>query len=118
VDGGTTVGRTTKDWRSRRTCCISRPRRRPGGRLGSETRVASELGPDARSGRQYSTHLEKESLPMKMNKNLGMVLLSLWLILHALISFFNIAFTGLYIITGGLALLTGIVILFFDKPTA
>jgi hypothetical protein len=55
---------------------------------------------------------------MKMNKNLGMVLLSLWLILHALISFFNIAFTGLYIITGGLALLTGIVILFFDKPTA
>jgi hypothetical protein len=49
---------------------------------------------------------------MQVTKNLGLLLLSIWLILHALISLFNISFTGLSIIMACLALLTGIVIVF------
>jgi divalent metal cation (Fe/Co/Zn/Cd) transporter len=49
---------------------------------------------------------------MQVTKNLGLLLLSIWLILHALISLFSISFTGLPIIMACLALLTGVVIVF------
>jgi hypothetical protein len=53
---------------------------------------------------------------MQVNKNLGLLLLSIWLILHALISLFNISFSGLAIIMACLALLTGLVIVFSGGP--
>ncbi len=52
---------------------------------------------------------------MKMNKNLGMILLSLWLIAHAFISFFHIGWSGLNTVMPAFALITGLVILFYDK---
>ena len=55
---------------------------------------------------------------MKMNKNLGMILLSLWLIAHAVISFFQLAWSGLNTIMPVFALVTGLVILFYDKSSA
>jgi hypothetical protein len=51
---------------------------------------------------------------MKLTKSLGLLLLSIWLILHGLISLFNISFRGLYIIMAVLALAAGIVIVFFE----
>lgn len=52
---------------------------------------------------------------MRLTKNLGMLLLSIWLILHGLISLFNISFSGLYIIMACLALVAGIVIVLFSN---
>jgi len=51
---------------------------------------------------------------MRLTKSLGLLLLSIWLILHGLISLFNISFKGLYIIMACLALAAGIVIIFFE----
>jgi len=55
---------------------------------------------------------------MRLTKNLGMLLLSIWLILHGLISLFNFTFSGLYIIMALLALVAGIVIVFFEGQKA
>ncbi len=51
---------------------------------------------------------------MKLTKSLGLLLLSIWLIAHGLISLFQIDFRGLYIIMACLALAAGIVIVFFE----
>jgi len=55
---------------------------------------------------------------MRLTKNLGMLLLSIWLILHGLISLFNFTFSGLAIIMACLALAAGIVIVLFDSSKA
>ena len=44
-------------------------------------------------------------------RNFGMILLGIWLILHGLVSLFGLAFSGLPIILGILALVAGILIL-------
>jgi hypothetical protein len=54
---------------------------------------------------------------MRLNKNLGMLLLSIWLILHALITLFDISFRGLYAIMAVLALVAGIVIVLFSNQS-
>ena len=55
---------------------------------------------------------------MKLNKNLGMILLSLWLITHAVVSLINANIPAVNITRAVLALLAGVVILLFDKSTA
>ena len=48
---------------------------------------------------------------MKITKNLGILLLAIWLILHGLISLLNFAFAGLPLVMGILALVAGILLL-------
>ena len=48
---------------------------------------------------------------MKITKNIGMLLLSIWLILTGLISLLSFSFTGLPIIMAVLAIAAGIFIL-------
>lgn len=48
---------------------------------------------------------------MRITKNLGMLLLGIWLILQGLIALFSLSFSGLGIVMGLLALLAGILIL-------
>jgi hypothetical protein len=47
----------------------------------------------------------------KFTKNIGMLLLAIWLILYGLIALFSLSFTGLGIIMGLLAIAAGIFIL-------
>ncbi len=47
----------------------------------------------------------------RFTKNIGMLLLSIWLILYGLIALFSLSFTGLGIIMGLLAIAAGIFIL-------
>ena len=55
---------------------------------------------------------------MKINKNIGLVVLAVYFILHGLITLLNFSFTGLGTVMGVLALLAGVLILFYDKPMA
>jgi hypothetical protein len=48
---------------------------------------------------------------MTITKNLGMLLLAIWLILTGLIGLFGITFTGIGVVLGILALAAGILIL-------
>jgi hypothetical protein len=48
---------------------------------------------------------------MRISRNLGMILLSIWLILEGLIALFGLRFTGIDIIMGLLALIAGIILL-------
>jgi hypothetical protein len=48
---------------------------------------------------------------MKLPKNLGMILLSIWLILTGLTQLFGLKFEGLSIVMGILALAAGILLL-------
>jgi len=48
---------------------------------------------------------------MKLTKNLGMFLLSIWLILTGLIALTSISFQGLFFLMGILAIVAGILIL-------
>ena len=47
----------------------------------------------------------------RFTKNIGMLLLSIWLILYGLIALFSLSFSGLGIIMGILAIAAGIFIL-------
>jgi hypothetical protein len=47
----------------------------------------------------------------RFTKNIGMLLLSIWLILYGLIALFSLSFNGLGIIMGLLAIAAGIFIL-------
>jgi len=47
----------------------------------------------------------------RFTKNIGMLLLSIWLILYGLISLFSLSFNGLGVIMGLLAIAAGIFIL-------
>jgi uncharacterized membrane protein HdeD (DUF308 family) len=48
---------------------------------------------------------------MHINRNIGFLLLAIWLILYGLIALFGLSFSGLSIIMGILALAAGIFIL-------
>jgi hypothetical protein len=47
---------------------------------------------------------------MQMNKNLGMLLLGIWLIVTGLIQLLNFSFSGLYVIMALLAIAAGALI--------
>lgn len=47
---------------------------------------------------------------MRLSKNLGMILLSIWLILTGLIALLNLSFEGLPILMGILAIAAGILL--------
>ncbi|MBA3030137.1 MAG: hypothetical protein FP816_15195, partial [Desulfobacteraceae bacterium] len=70
-----------------------------------QTYIAGVVGP-------YFLHEEVSKVSkMRLPKNLGMILLSTWLILTGLIALTNFSFNGLYMIMGILALAAGILIL-------
>ena len=48
---------------------------------------------------------------MKLTKNLGMLLLSIWLILTGLIALVSFSFQGLFLIMAVLAIIAGVLIL-------
>jgi hypothetical protein len=48
---------------------------------------------------------------MSLTKNLGMLLLSVWLILTGLIPLLNLSFSGLHTVMAILAVVTGLLIL-------
>ncbi len=48
---------------------------------------------------------------MAVTRNLGMLLLALWLVLSGLINIVNLSFSGLGLLMGLLALLAGVAIL-------
>jgi len=48
---------------------------------------------------------------VKLSKNLGLLVLSIWLILYGLIAVFNLAFQGQGIIMGILALAAGVLLI-------
>jgi hypothetical protein len=60
-----------------------------------------------------SIHLKKEipELTMKLPKNLGMLLLGVWLILTGLIPLLNLTFSGLGTLLAALAIAAGALIL-------
>jgi hypothetical protein len=62
---------------------------------------------------QHSTHITEEALRMepKLTKNLGMLLLGIWLILGGLIPLLNLSFSGLGMLLGVLAVAAGVCIL-------
>ncbi|HLF24764.1 MAG TPA: hypothetical protein VJG32_00390 [Anaerolineae bacterium] len=48
---------------------------------------------------------------MRLTRNLGMLLLGIWLILNGLVSLLGLSFAGLSVIMGLLALFAGLLIL-------
>ncbi len=54
---------------------------------------------------------------MKLNKSIGMVLLSIWLILYGLRGLFNFNYRSLNYLVILLAIVAGVVILLFDRTT-
>jgi hypothetical protein len=48
---------------------------------------------------------------MKINRNLGMLLLAIWLILEGLVSLLGLSFAGIGLLLGILALAAGVAIL-------
>jgi hypothetical protein len=60
----------------------------------------------------------RRGVSMKLTRKPGMFVLAVWLIAHALVSYFNIAFTGLTTVMALLVLVAGVLILLFDEKTA
>lgn len=52
-----------------------------------------------------------DAIPMKINRNLGMLLLAIWLILQGLVSLLGLSFAGIVPLSGILALAAGVAIL-------
>jgi len=52
-----------------------------------------------------------DQLPFKVNRNLGMLLLAVWLILEGLVSLLGLSFSGIGTLLGILALAAGVAIL-------
>ena len=52
-----------------------------------------------------------DAIPMKINRNLGMLLLAIWLILEGLVSLLGLSFSGIGSLLGILALAAGVAIL-------
>ena len=49
--------------------------------------------------------------PLRLNRNLGMMLLGIWLILNGLVSLMSLSFSGLGMLMALLALVSGLLIL-------
>jgi len=52
-----------------------------------------------------------DQIPFKVNRNLGMLLLAVWLILEGLVSLLGLSFSGIGTLLGILALAAGLAIL-------
>ena len=52
-----------------------------------------------------------DQIPFKVNRNLGMLLLAIWLILEGLVSLLGLSFSGIGLLLGILALAAGVAIL-------
>ena len=52
-----------------------------------------------------------DAIPMKINRNLGMLLLAIWLILEGLVSLLALSFAGIGLLLGIFALAAGVAIL-------
>lgn len=52
-----------------------------------------------------------DPMPIKINRNLGMLLLAIWLILEGLVSLLGLTFSGIGLLLGILALAAGVAIL-------
>lgn len=52
-----------------------------------------------------------DAIPMKINRNLGMLLLAIWLILEGLVSLLSLSFAGIGLLLGILALAAGVALL-------
>ncbi|HVD62570.1 MAG TPA: hypothetical protein VNC11_16975 [Gemmatimonadaceae bacterium] len=52
-----------------------------------------------------------DQIPLRVNRNLGMLLLAVWLILEGLVSLLNLSFSGIGVLLGLLALAAGVVLL-------
>ena len=52
-----------------------------------------------------------DQVPLRVNRNLGMLLLAVWLILEGLVSLLNLSFSGIGVLLGLLALAAGVVLL-------
>jgi hypothetical protein len=50
-------------------------------------------------------------MPIKINRNLGMLLLAIWLVLEGLVSLLGLTFSGIGLLLGILALAAGVAIL-------
>ena len=50
-------------------------------------------------------------MPIKINRNLGMLLLAIWLMLEGLVSLLGLTFSGIGVLLGILALAAGVAIL-------
>jgi hypothetical protein len=62
--------------------------------------------------RYYESHFShKEVNNMNLTKNIGMLLLSIWLILNGLIALLSFSFQGLFLIMAILAIAAGVLIL-------
>lgn len=81
--------------------------------LAAEAQGVRRLRSNTRSARHHSTHLEKETLrmAMKLTKNIGMLLLGIWLILGGLIPLLNLSFSELGTLMAILAIAAGAFIL-------
>ena len=55
-------------------------------------------------------------MAMKLTKNLGMLLLGIWLVLSGLIPLLNLSFSGLGTLMAILAIAAGVIILLGDRP--
>jgi hypothetical protein len=71
--------------------------------------------PDMEGGQDVLAKITNESftegdLSMQVNKNLGMLLLGIWLVLTGLIQLLNFGFSGLYVIMALLAIAAGVLI--------
>ena len=52
-----------------------------------------------------------DPMPIKINRNLGMLLLAIWLMLEGLVSLLGLTFSGIGVLLGILALAAGVAIL-------
>ncbi len=52
-----------------------------------------------------------DPMPIKINRNLGMLLLAIWLVLEGLVSLLGLTFSGIGPLLGILALAAGVAIL-------
>ena len=55
--------------------------------------------------------LVADQIPFKVNRNMGMLLLAIWLILEGLVSLLALSFSGIGVLLGILALAAGVAIL-------
>ena len=65
----------------------------------------------AKRGQGPTSLMAQNGGNMRFNRNIGMLLLALFLIIYGLVTLFNLSFTGVGIVMGLLALIAGIFIL-------
>jgi len=54
---------------------------------------------------------------MKLTKNIGLLALGIYFVLHGIVSLTDLNFAGLRYVMGVIALIAGIGLLFFDRST-